>query len=545
MIDHEIPPEGVQRTEQQEQVGQAIAYLFLALSGVLVVLFLLSVFTNSDINEVTSTNQAILAFLDNYGLIIPTVIFGGAIYCIRLFRGLRKFDVMAAAWAELVMFWAAIGGLVVLVINLFNYFIARFGDNPAAVGAELNFLLIIGCILTGAIGGVGWYWMQQNRDHVYEGQITIGNRDSLLAWNLLVPTVVILIVVAARPLERTFIGSLTDREFGGGAQEVNFVGAANYAELLMIRFDQVPCERLDDGSCEVDEDDGTFDYVSVRDHLESQALAGLGEDPTDEEEEAALEGSAYERYRELRFREVRTFGFGESAWIMSARDDDFMVAVGNTLFFTFVSVTIELILGMIIALTVNSSFPGRGAMRAAMLIPWAIPTVVSARLWEVLLRDNTSGPINALINFFGGSSVAWLGNPDTQIWSMIFVDVWKTTPFMALLLLAGLQTIPSDIYEAADVDGAGPIRKFFNMTLPLLRPTIAVALVFRTLDAIRAFDVFDVLVGRQLQSMATYNQFILVNEQEFGYASAVGVTIFVIILIFTIIYVRALGVDTE
>jgi trehalose/maltose transport system permease protein len=116
---------------------------------------------------------------------------------------------------------------------------------------------------------------------------------------------------------------------------------------------------------------------------------------------------------------------------------------------------------------------------------------------------------------------------------------------MALLILAGLQTIPSDIYEAADVDGASKVRQFFRITLPLLGPTLAVALVFRTLDAVRAFDVFEVLLGRQLQSMATYNQFVLVETQQFGYASAIGVTMFVIILVFTIVYVRALGVDTD
>jgi trehalose/maltose transport system permease protein len=142
-------------------------------------------------------------------------------------------------------------------------------------------------------------------------------------------------------------------------------------------------------------------------------------------------------------------------------------------------------------------------------------------------------------------SQAWLANTDLQLPAIVAVDVWKTTPFMALILLAGLQVIPSDIYEAADVDGAGRFRRFFSITLPLLRPTIAVALVFRTLDAVRVFDVFQVLLGRQRLSMATYNYEALVSNQQFGYASAIGVVIFVIILIFTVIYVRALGVTAE
>jgi trehalose/maltose transport system permease protein len=125
------------------------------------------------------------------------------------------------------------------------------------------------------------------------------------------------------------------------------------------------------------------------------------------------------------------------------------------------------------------------------------------------------------------------------------VDVWKTTPFMALLLLAGLQTIPADLYEAAAVDGASKLRQFISITIPLLRPTIAVALVFRTLDALRAFDVFQVLLGRQRLSMATYNYETLVQAQDGGYASAIGVVIFILIFIFAIAYVRLLGVETE
>jgi trehalose/maltose transport system permease protein len=239
---------------------------------------------------------------------------------------------------------------------------------------------------------------------------------------------------------------------------------------------------------------------------------------------------------------------GERQLIFSARDDDFVGSIGNTMLFTVVSVTLELVLGLFIAMVINSKFSGRGLMRAAMLVPWAIPTVVSARLWEMMLRDNQSGVVN---HFFTTvlpilpASQAWLANPNLQLIGVILVDVWKTTPFMALILLAGLQVIPSDVYEAADVDGASKVRQFFNVTLPLLRPTIAVALVFRTLDAVRAFDVFNVLLGRQKLSMASYNYEVLVQNQQLGYASAVGVVIFIIILIFAVTYVRILGVEAE
>jgi trehalose/maltose transport system permease protein len=207
----------------------------------------------------------------------------------------------------------------------------------------------------------------------------------------------------------------------------------------------------------------------------------------------------------------------------------------------------ELLIGLFIAMTVNSDFVGRGAMRAVMLVPWAIPTVVSARLWELMLKDTSAGIVNKVLMDLRliSEPQAWLANPSLQIPAAIMVDVWKTAPFMALLLLAGLQTIPTDLYEAAAVDGASRVRQFFSITLPLLRPTIAVALVFRTLDALRVFDLFNVLFGRQQLSMATYNYETLVSNQQDGYASAIGVLIFLLIFVFAVIYVRLLRVETE
>jgi trehalose/maltose transport system permease protein len=128
---------------------------------------------------------------------------------------------------------------------------------------------------------------------------------------------------------------------------------------------------------------------------------------------------------------------------------------------------------------------------------------------------------------------------------MIAIDVWKTTPFMALLLLAGLQLIPNDLYEAADVDGAGKIRQFWSVTLPLLRPTLAVALVFRTLDAIRVFDVFQIVLQKKRYSMASYAYYELIDGQAMGYSAAASVIIFFIIFVFAVLYIRMLGVSDE
>jgi len=143
------------------------------------------------------------------------------------------------------------------------------------------------------------------------------------------------------------------------------------------------------------------------------------------------------------------------------------------------------------------------------------------------------------------NNIAWVADPATSIPAIAAVDIWKTTPFMALLLLAGLQVIPSDIYEAANVDGANAIQQFFNLTLPLLRPAIVVALIFRTLDSLRVFDVFFVMFGNRADTMtmAVYDQQNIVSFSDLGYGGAISVAIFLIIGIFVILYVTILKVE--
>jgi trehalose/maltose transport system permease protein len=226
------------------------------------------------------------------------------------------------------------------------------------------------------------------------------------------------------------------------------------------------------------------------------------------------------------------------------RDPDFRVAFWNTLKFTFWSVSLETILGLAIALIVHSSFKGRGLVRTAILIPWAIPTVVSAKMWQWMLND-IYGVINVIGTKLGilSTKVAFLANPALLLPSIIAVDVWKTTPFMALLLLAGLQLIPSDIYEAADIDGASKWQQFWSLTLPLLTPALVVALIFRTLDALRVFDVIFVMTGvnTATKSLAVYNRQTLIDFQDLGYGSAISVAILVIIMVFVVLYMRFVG----
>jgi trehalose/maltose transport system permease protein len=229
-------------------------------------------------------------------------------------------------------------------------------------------------------------------------------------------------------------------------------------------------------------------------------------------------------------------------------DTIFRDAVVQTIKFTLITVSFEFVLGLIIALVVNSNFKGRGLMRAVMLVPWAIPTVVAAKMWQWMLDDvygviNDAGVRLHLISH----SHAWISDPATSLASVSAVDIWKTTPFVALLLLAGLQVIPGDVYEAASVDGASKWQQFWRITLPLLRPAILVTLIFRTLDALRVFDVFAVFFGNRqdTQTMAVFDQSTIVGDGHVGYGAAVSVAIFLIIAVFVVIYVTFMRVTEE
>ncbi|HFA59281.1 MAG TPA: sugar ABC transporter permease [Rhodospirillales bacterium] len=229
-------------------------------------------------------------------------------------------------------------------------------------------------------------------------------------------------------------------------------------------------------------------------------------------------------------------------------DPDWWLAVRNTLVFTLVSVSLETVLGMLIALALHARFRGRGLLRAAVLVPWAIPTVVSAKMWAWMFND-VFGIVNELFLAVGliDAPVAWTASPDTAMAAIIAVDVWKTTPFMALLLLAGLQMIPEEIYEAARIDGVNPVKVFFRVTLPLLRPALVVAVVFRTLDAMRIFDLVYVMTGnnRTTMSMSIYARQQLVDFQDVGYGSAAAALLFAIIAVMTVLYLMAVRFGRE
>ena len=232
-------------------------------------------------------------------------------------------------------------------------------------------------------------------------------------------------------------------------------------------------------------------------------------------------------------------GLENYAFVLS--DPDWWRAVWNTLIFTFFSVTLETILGLVVALVANAKFKGRTFFRIAILIPWAIPTVVSSQIWKWMF-DDVYGVVNLLLTSFHiiPEKIAYLATPETAIPVIIAVDVWKTVPFMALLILAGLQTIPGDMYEAGAIDGATGIKTFFYLTLPFIMPTLLVALIFRTIDALRVFDIFYIMVGGagDMATMATYNRLQLIDFLDAGVGSATSVIILVFIMVFVVLYTR-------
>lgn len=241
---------------------------------------------------------------------------------------------------------------------------------------------------------------------------------------------------------------------------------------------------------------------------------------------------------------------GLKNYITIFKDVRFWASLKTTLYFTGLSVGLELVLGMAIAMLINREFRGRGLVRAAILVPWAIPTVVSAMMWRWMFNDQY-GIVNELLMKVGliDSYQAFLGEKSSALWSIIVSDVWKTTPFMALLLLAGLQVLPGDVYEAADVDGAGKLRQFWYITLPLLKPTILVALLFRTLDAFRVFDLVFVLTGggpgNATETLSVYAYKTLFSFLDFGKGSALAVVVFLCVMIVSFIYIKVLGADPQ
>ena len=227
------------------------------------------------------------------------------------------------------------------------------------------------------------------------------------------------------------------------------------------------------------------------------------------------------------------------------RDRVAMNALKNTFIFVFVSTFFEILFGLIIALIINSHFRGRGLVRAAVLVPWAIPTVVASQMWRFLFHDKY-GLVNFI--FFGSDTsayTAWLASPVTAFAAIIIADVWKTSSFAGLLILAGLQLIPDELYEAARIDGASSWQQFKRITVPLIKPALLIALLFRTMDAFRVFDlVFVMTQGGPADStnvLQFYGYKKIFTEGLMGYGSTISVLIFLITFALSLFYIKVIG----
>ena len=404
-------------------------------------------------------------------------------------------------------------------------------------------------------------------------------REQNAAYKLLAPTIVIIVLIAIYPLGAAFIKSFTNETFAS-AEPTKFVGLYNYAQLLGMTIRKLPPRET-----------FTITNESLKkfkeQKLPEETLAQLeplvdkvhkGEDKFEKALEKALGEDGLKAHRTLlltysdrkierdpdtreikyespvrvlprkpvRYREAGQFSFLGTQYVIGARDPDFILSIKDTLAFTVWTVVLEAFFGLVFALIVNANFPGRGAMRALMLVPWAIPTAISSRIWQWMFQSTRAGLFNTIGDMFGGSGqTAFLQMEHWQLPAMIAIDVWKTTPFMALLILAGLQLIPASMYEAADVDGASKWRQFWSITMPMLKPTIAVALVFRTLDALRVFDLFQIVLGQSRYSMGSFIYYQLINNRATGYSSAGGVLTFILLFVFAFSYIKFLGVQSE
>lgn len=217
----------------------------------------------------------------------------------------------------------------------------------------------------------------------------------------------------------------------------------------------------------------------------------------------------------------------------------FLNAFANTTFFTLTTVLLETVLGLTLAIAMNRAFRGRSFLRASILVPWAVPTAVSGLLWRWIFQSD--GIANELI----GSEVLWVAEGNASKLAIIIAEVWKTAPFIGLLVLAGMQVIPGEVYEAAKIDGAGWWRQLVSITLPLVKPTLLVAVLFRMLDALRMFDLPFVLIGPGKESVETLSMLAWdeSNQLRHGSASAFAVVLFLYVAVVAIVFVKVLGAD--
>ncbi len=509
---------------QQLQVDFLSFLFFLMGVGFFVAIFY-TVLSNNDIvgTEIESFGTRFWNFMTNWGVLRPVLGFATGFALIRLSIRLRSRHIAAARWARSIFIWAISLNILGILWTIYTS-LASERTRGEASGSDFILNVIPWAILL-FILATGYVLLTRNM-HLFSGDEAIYHIRTRTAWNLLAPTLIVFLLVGIGPLEQVFITSLTDERFAS-SDTVNFVGLNNYGRLLGIRVDPLPCTTDETtGICltEVDEKGNEIVvYPSVRRFLVN----------------------TIENYRSLGYRpmdEIMLFG---TRYVISARDEEFIQATITSLIYAVVSIFFQIIIGMGIAMVLAAKVRGLGPLRVALLVPLAIPTLIATQFWDVMLAPTETGVANSVLMGIGAVSEPqrWLLDRNLMLPSVILVIVWKETPSMALLLLPGLVSISPDIYQASSVDGANRWQQFWRITLPIMRPTIGVALVLRTMVMIRVFDVFEILLGTRKFAMATYAHDVLIQRQELGYSSTISVAIFFVILFFTIIYMRSLRID--
>ncbi|MBD3346103.1 MAG: ABC transporter permease subunit [Chitinivibrionales bacterium] len=246
-------------------------------------------------------------------------------------------------------------------------------------------------------------------------------------------------------------------------------------------------------------------------------------------------------FRDVTYLPKKFIGIENFIWLLS--NPDFHRALLFTLLFTCAAVVLETLLGLLFALMLNESFKGRGYLRTIILVPWAIPTIVSAKIWNIIF-NYSYGVLNYIVISTGlvPERINWLGTSSAAFAALVIAEVWKTTPFMVLIILAGLQAIPQELYYQARIDGAGVFKRFFAITLIMIRPVLVIALIFRTIDSLRIFDLVYVLTGggpggsTRTLSMLGFENYL---ADSFGRGSAISIATFLVVFGITLFYIRA------
>jgi trehalose/maltose transport system permease protein len=248
-------------------------------------------------------------------------------------------------------------------------------------------------------------------------------------------------------------------------------------------------------------------------------------------------------------RSIPSTFIGIDNYLRLFSDPEFLRSIWNSLRFTLIAVPIEGVFGLLFALAANSAFKGRWILRFAILAPWAVPSVATSEIWRWLFHD-VYGLVNYVLISFGKGfhleffsvGIPWLALPQTAMWAIVAADVWRSSPYVAIILLAGLQLVPRELYDAATIDGATTWKRFWHITLPILTPTLLVALILRTVDAFRMFDLVAVMTegDAETATAAYYNRQMLIDFNNAGLGSTISVVILLISLSFVFLYSRLL-----